>query len=144
MNDPIREYQSKLKLLSNQAEFLRPTLRAVEDAIERSGVNAVVVVGKKRMYDPQVEIAFFAKRLDESVPLLRELAKEGLKTDKDQVFKDELILSFVATREYNLGPSVILNVFLINGLHNSDSSGPTCRMEQVGVKEVPIFEMKCD
>lgn len=140
-NDPIRQYQAEVQETMRRAERLRPIVRACQDAIERADVNASIAVGKRNQLRPQVEIMLMCKRLDETVALFRELAKEGLRTDKTDSHKDHNLYDVMAVREYNLGPDVTVIAMLFG---RNEDGGPTCRMEQVGVKEVPIYEMKCD
>lgn len=141
-NDPIRQFQSEMEDTIRKAERLRPILRSVQDAIQRADVKASVLVGKRNQLRPQVEVMMLCKRLEETVVLFRELAKEGLRTDKSESHKDHNLFNVIAMREYNLGPDVMVIAMLAGG--NDDSEGPRCRMEQVGVKEVPVYEMKCD
>ncbi len=139
-NDPIRKYQSELEKLKDSAERLRPLVRSCEDAILRADVNASVsVTGRDNC--PKIFIMFMCRTLDEVVPLLRELAKEGLHTDKSKTHEDRNLLDVIAMREYNLGPQVKLAAIIFD---EKDGDGPSCRMEQVSVKEVPVYEMKCD
>lgn len=140
-NDPIRQYQSEVQQTMQRAERLRPILRAVQDAIQRADVKASVAVGKRNQLHPKIEVMMFCERLDETVTLFRELAKEGLRTDKKDSHKDHNLYDVIALREYNLGPDVSV-IVMLGGLN--EEGRPACRMEQVGVKEVPVYEMKCD
>ncbi len=91
-NDPIREFQARLQDISQEAERLRPVLKACQDAVQRSGVNVGIVVGSKNQLRPQVELMMDCSSLDETIPLFRELAKEGIHTDKKETYKDQKIL----------------------------------------------------
>lgn len=139
-NDPIRQFQAEVKSTMERAERLRPIVRACQDAIERSGVKASIGVGRRNQLRPKVEIMLVCDRLEDTVPLFRELAKEGLRTNKQDTHKDHNLFDVFAMREYDLGPDVMVLAVLAGG----KDDGPKCRMEQVGVKEVPVYEMKCD
>ena len=149
-NDPIREYQSLVRELMDRAERLRPLVRSCQEAIERSGVKAQLTVGKRNPSRPQVEIVMTCRRLDETLILFRELAKEGLRTDKSNTHEDHNIHNVLAMREYRLGPDVVVAALMVSikggggGDDGGGVDGPSCRMEQVGVKEVPVYEIKCD
>lgn len=139
-NDPIRKFQSQLQETLERAERLRPIVRACQDAVQRAEVKASIGVGTRNQLRPQVEIMMCCGRLDDTIPLFRELAKEGFRTDKKDTHKDHNLFDVMAMREYNLGPDVKVIALLTQG---RDDSGPKCRMEQVGVKEVPVYEMRC-
>jgi hypothetical protein len=141
-NDPIHKFQADMQLIISQAEHLRPILRSCQDAIERSEMKASIVVAQRNSMRPTIEIMAFCKRLDESIPLFRELAKEGLHTDKNATHKDHNLFDVMAMRDYSLGPDVSVKILLSTS--SKDEDGPSCRMEQVGVKEVPVYEMRCD
>ena len=87
-----------------------------------------------------MKIALIVKRLDEVNDLFKELAKEGYRTDKEDTFEDLKLLETIPMREYNLGPNLSVAAMVLSPRED----GPSCRMEQVGVKEVPVYEMKCD
>ena len=138
-NDPIRECQDRLQKLQERAERLRPVLKSCEEAIQRSDVKASISVGNRRPTEPKVEITMFCKNLKETVPLFRELAKEGLRTDKENTHEDRNVMKVIPMRIYSLGPDCEVVAKVVT----SGEPGDACRMEQVGVKEVPIYEMKC-
>jgi hypothetical protein len=140
MNDPIREFQTAMQRKIDNAERLRPLVKSCQDAMQRADGKGTIIITDRHGSRPIVEIMLICERLDDTVPLFRELAKEGLKTDKKDTHKDHQAFEIIAMREYNLGPDlkVIATIFT-----SKDSKG-TCRMEQVGVKEVPVYEMKCD
>lgn len=140
-NDPIRQFQSELEGMKNSADRLRPIVKSCEEAIFRSDCKASVTVALRNNRNPKVNIMFFCKTLNEVIPLLRELAKEGLHTNKSKTHQDRSLFDVISLREYDLGPQVTL-MAMLSGVKDGD--GPTCRMEQVGVEEVPIYEMKCD
>ena len=142
-NDPIRKFQAEVQETMEQAERLRPMVKACQEAIDRASAKASINISNRKRFKPKVEILLTCESLDETVPLFRELAKEGLRTDKKDSHQDHNFLEVFAMREYNLGPDVTVIAVLING-KNKDGDGPKCRMEQVGVKEVPVYEMKCD
>lgn len=139
-DDPIRKFQSDIQEKVNQAERLRPIVRACQDAIQRAESKASVVVSMARANRPKVEIMLICSRLEETVPLFREMAKEGFHTDKKDTHKDHNLFDVIAMREYNFGPDVSVIATVVPG----DGVGSSCRMEQVGVKEVPVYEMKCN
>lgn len=141
-DDPIRKFQSEIQETMERAERLRPIVKACQEAIERAEANASIVVGKRNQLRPKVEIMLICESLDETVPLFRELAKEGLRTNKKATHKDHNLFDVIAMREYDLGPDVTVIAMLAGG--SRDDGSPRCRMEQVGVKEVPVYEMKCD
>lgn len=141
-DDPIRKFQATIQATMSRAERLRPFVRACQDAIERAGVKASIGVGNRNQLRPKVEVMLFCGTLDETIPLFRELAKEGLKTNKDNTHKDHNLFEVIAMREYDLGPDVCV-IAMLTGSKKEDGA-PRCRMEQVGVKEVPVYEMKCD
>lgn len=138
-NDPIRKFQSNLEDLGTRAEGLRPILKACQDAIQRAESDATCSIKQVSRYDVAVDIMVVCQKLDEVIPLLRELAKEGLHTDKDDTHTDTSLFEVFAIREYNLGRQCKLTAFL-----NTEKSGPGCRMVQTGVKEVPEYEIVCD
>ena len=142
-NDPIRKFQAEVQEATNRAERLRPIVKACQEAIERAEAKASINVRGRSQLRPKVEIMLLCKTLDETVPLFRELAKEGLRTDKTNSHKDHNLLEAIAMREYNLGPDVVVIAMLLSD-KGKEGDGPKCRMEQVGVKEVPVYEMKCD
>lgn len=84
----------------------------------------------------------FCKRLEKTVPLFRELAKEGLKTNKTNTHKDINLLKVMPMRVYDLGQDCELIAMIMSS--KEDEFGTSCRMEQVGTEEIPIYEMKCD
>lgn len=142
-NDPIRQFQAEVQETMDRAERLRPIVKACQEAIDRAEAKAAIMVGKRNQLKPKVEIMLTCETLDETVPLFRELAKEGLRTNKTDSHKDHNVFEVIAMREYNLGPDVTVIAMLFGG-KSEDGDGPKCRMEQVGVKEVPVYEMKCD
>lgn len=141
-NDPIRQFQSEIDELKYKVERLRPVLRSCQEAAIRAEVKVSISVGKRNQLRPKVEMMMICKTLDETVPLFRELAKDGIRTDKQDTHKDAKLFDMVAMREYNLGPDVSLVAMLFEDKNEFGES--RCRMEQVGVKEVPVYEMKCD
>lgn len=130
--DPIRRYQHDLRQLSEAAENMRPLLKACEDAIARAGSKAVCALKTSGMR-PHIDVMLMAKSLDESVVLLRELAKEGLHS-KEKKFEDRSLADVISMRTYALTPQVSLTVMLM---------GDQCKLKQVGTKVVPVFEMRC-
>jgi len=140
-NDPIREFQSKVQRLNQLAEELRPIVRSCEDAILRAESKATIDIQQITPVSLKVRIMLVCKHLKEPLPLLRELAKEGIHTDKIHTHEDYKVLDVLPMREYNLGKFVVLDVVLLSP---TDEEGQRCRVEQVGVKEVPVYEMKCD
>lgn len=132
INDPIRKYQDDLRKMSDSAEFLRPTVGACQDAIERAGGKAGLCLTSQGM-TPSIHIMLFADSLDEGVVLMRELAKEGIHS-KDKKYQDRNLFDTIAMREYQLWPDVKLTVML---------SGEQCKMVQVGTKEVPVYDIQC-
>ena len=73
--------------------------------------------------------------------LFRELAKEGLHTNKRKPFADRSFEGILGMREYDLG-DVTVNALMFNP--NEEEAEGRCRLVQTGTKEVPVFEMKCD
>lgn len=140
LNDPIRSYQTRMYDLAKLAEELRPILKACEDAVARSEISANPLVGVRDPLKPKVELVVMANQLKEVVGLLRELAKEGLHVEKDEAPKDTNIFDFAAMRTYKLGSTVEVSVMIIG----NDGEGPVCKAKQVGVKEVPIYEIECE
>ena len=139
-NDPIRKFQSEISELSEKAERLRPLTNSCRDAIDRSGVSASFMVSQSGPRRVCVEIVAMVKKLDEVTPLFRELAKEGYRTKKDESPVDENMLDFIPVRHYKMGQDLSVRAMVL-GNHEQ---GESCRLEQVGVKEVPVYEMKCD
>lgn len=142
VDDPIRKFQAELQEASQKADRLRPLLRSCQDAIARCGAPAGISVRPEAGLRPSIAIVIFCERLEETVPLLRELAKEGLHTDKRESHTDRNLFNAIGMREYNLGPDLKVCAMLMGG--NRDGNGKACRMVQTGVKEVPIYEVKCD
>lgn len=138
MNDPIRQFQSELKELSAKAERLRPIVKACYDAITRAESNTSISVCMRDSH-PTIIMCLLCKSLKETIPLFRELAKEGLHTDKNH--KDDTMLDIIPYRQYTLGSELML-IAMVNSKKEED--GPSCRLEQVGIKETPVYEMKCD
>ena len=138
-NDPIREYQSKMHRCIDNAERLRQVVKSCQDAIERAGVKASVVVEGDVTHAVRASIFFPVTTIRDVVPLLRELAKEGLHTDKKDNHKDHNFLDVIGTREYNLGPQCRLYAVVFSGAKEA-----SCRMQKVGEKTVPVYEMVCD
>lgn len=137
MDDPIRSFQATQQQRIEAAERLRPLIKACEEASTRAGLVAHVSVNLHQGR-PRVHLSVGCKDLKEIVPLFRELAKEGLKVDKGESHRDSNLFDVVPMREYNLGPDLMVVAMIMGG-----KEGPNCRMEQVGVKEVPVYEMKC-
>lgn len=137
-NDPIREYQNKMQQACEDAERLRPIVKSCGEAIERAGVIASISVQNT---PPQVHLVVLIKQLKDTIPLFRELAKEGLRTDKNDKPEDQKAFEVMAIRKYKMGPqlSVIAMMF-----PTEKEGEPTCRMVQTGVKEVPVYEMQCE
>lgn len=142
--DPIREFQADLQRMADRAERLRPVLRACQDAIARAESTATIQISTRSLHaDPHVHIMAVCKqRLDEMVPLFHELAKEGLKTDKQNSHTDNAAFDVLAMREYNLGHNLKVTAMLMPS--RDGENGPTCRIKKVGVKEVPVYEIECD
>ena len=139
-NCPIRAYQNDLTSLSNRAEAMRPIVQACQDASERAGLRTSVIL---RTEEQRVRIAItiMPKNLDELIPLFRELAKEGLHTNKRKPFTDHSFEGILGMREYDLG-DVTINALIFNP--SEEEAEGRCRLVQTGTKEVPVFEMKCD
>lgn len=133
IDDPIRKYQSELNEMADKAEQLRPVLKACEDAIARTDRKAVPVLRTTRDR-PHITLAMFAQDLKEATDLIKELAKEGIRS-REKKHEDHNLFDAISMREYKLGEDVTLSVML---------SGSQCKMEKVGTKEVPVYEMKCE
>lgn len=139
-NDPIREFQHECNQLSQRAEALRPVVKAVEEAIQRSALkNAAINIKSQNNTYPKVLIIVVTERIDELVPLFRELVKEGIHTNKTEPYKDHNYMGLFGMREYNCG-QVLINAVIMPADKEDDTG---CRMIQTGVKEVPVFEMVC-
>jgi hypothetical protein len=131
-DDPIRKYQHEQQSLANIAEELRPTLRACQDAISRSESKASPIIKTFGMR-AIVYIMLFADSMQDAVKLMRELAKEGIRSNEKE-YHDRNLFDAIAMREYKLGELVQLSVLLAGG---------QCKMVQVGTKEVPVFDIQC-
>lgn len=145
-NDPIRSFQAEMEDLKDYAERLRPLINSIRDAVARAFepnkfVNITVTqVSRKH---PQIMVMLTADRAEESVPLFRELRKEGITTNKDKPYDDKKMLDVMPMRNYYCnGQDIIISV--IFPMLDNGPDQPACRMEQVGIKEVPIYELKCD
>lgn len=135
-NDPIRKYQTQLRQAHERAEQLRPTLRACQDAIARAQSKAMAIItSEKGPYGdrPYINLMLATETLDDSVPLIRELAKDGIRSHEKQ-FEDQNLLDVLSIRRYKLTRDVTLSVLL---------TGEQCKMRQVGTKVVPVYEMQC-
>ena len=141
-NDPIREFQQRLHEQHDRAESKRPIVRACQDAIQRAESKAIVSLDDGSS-GVGVMITVPVKKLDDLIPLFRELAKEGLKTDKSQEPEDTKLMDVIGIRKYKLGAGVILTAFLLEGDQKGSGDG-NCRMVQTGVKEVPVYGVQCD
>jgi len=142
-NDPIRAFQAELDNKKVQAERLRPIIKVCEEAIQRCDFKATISVDMLQSRNPKVRLTTILNKLDDVTPLFRELAKEGLRTNKENPYKDHNAFDIMAMREYDLGNLTVM-VVLITSKKEDDDGTPRCRLEQVGVKEVPVYEMKCD
>ena len=142
-DDPIRAFQAELDNKKVQAERLRPVVKACEEALQRCGHKASLSVDMIHSRNPKVRLTTVLQKLEDITPLFRELAKEGLRTNKENPYKDHNALDVMAMREYDLGDLSVVAVLVTSKKEREDGT-PHCRLEQVGVKEVPIYEMKCD
>jgi hypothetical protein len=132
IDDPIRRFQHDLQKQHDDAEQLRPLLRACQDAIERAASQAAATISCEGLR-VQICLMLFADTLDDAVVLMRELAKEGIRS-RDKKFRDANLFDVIGMRVYELTRDVQLMVML---------SGDRCKMVQVGTKEVPVYDIKC-
>jgi len=140
-NDPIREYQAEVHKRMDQAELLRPILKAVQEAIQRAEIKTTVVNVREYQSNPRVEVMLIVGQLKESLPLFRELAKKGFHTNKENPYEDDNLFEIFPMRRYDLGP---VGVIVVISPPKDENDGKSCRMVQTGVQEVPIYEIQCD
>lgn len=142
-DDPIRKFQAELEEAKQRSERMRPLLKSCEEAIQRSECKMVSIhMRPKAGFEPKLEIMITVSSLDETIPLFRELAKEGLKTDKAKSHEDHSLFGVFGLREYNLGPNLAVMAVLLG--KPAEQDGKCCRVEQVGTREVPVYEVRCD
>lgn len=138
-NDPIRAYQAEQAAMSQRAEALRPIVKSCEEAIQRSECKAAhISVKTANGMFVKVNIMAMPNKLEDLVPLFRELAKEGIHTNKREPYKDHNYMGLFGMREYDCGDVIVSAVIM-----PKDEKDDGCRMVQTGVKEVPVFEMVC-
>jgi hypothetical protein len=131
-DDPIRAYQHEQQSLSTNAEQLRPILKACQDAVSRANSQAIPKIRTMGL-QPVIYLILAASEMKEATNLMRELAKEGIRSH-DKKFHDRNLFDAIGMREYELTKSVYLSVMLL---------GETCKMVQVGTKEVPVYDIQC-
>ena len=139
-NDPIVRFKRHVDEYKGQADALRPILTACRDAAIRAYGDMDKEDRPDMMFNVNalngvvsVIIMMMAKTLDVVPILIRELAKEGLRSG-DKKFEDKKAFGIIDTREYQITDNVVLKVML---------TGESCSLKQVGVKEVPVYEMEC-
>jgi len=130
--NPIEEYKQELQKKISQVEALRPLLILCQEAVKAAGEDQPILI-RDEHGNPHIRIVCMIDNLKEIVPLIRELAKRGIRSEKR--FEDKEFLGDMAIREYKVHSDITVMCFL---------SGKQCRRVQVGTKEVPIYETRCD
>lgn len=143
-NDPIGKYQARLRESIDNAELLRPIVHSCKAAMDKSELKNqyTIMVGICGPWHPKVEIIVTVDDLRSIANALRELAKFDFQLDREHRPKDINIFDLAGSRMYKLGPYVRLYA-IIFGTEKHPIAGSKCRLEQVGVEEVPIYEIRC-
>ena len=131
MSEAITKYRAELWSQWKEARALREHSDKADVVAEAHGITDRSII-KWVCEKPFVCLKMDVKSFDEALPVLRDLAKLGYRTNKDEPFQD---YHEIQRRTYNLGP-IRLMLFL--------REEGTCRRVQVGVKEEPIYEFVCD
>lgn len=130
--NPIETYKKELQDKIIQVEALRPLLILCQKAVTATNNDYPILI-KDQKGNPHINVICLLDNLKEVVPLIRELAKLGIRSEKR--YEDKEFIGDMAIRKYLVHPEITVMCFL---------SGKQCRRVQIGVQQVPIYETRCD
>ena len=133
VNRAIGAYHERLNELKSQALALAPVVGKCRNALTKAESSAVLSL-ETHNRTPVISITAAVENLNELKPVIAELAKVGIRRKNPSAYEDSKVMDMLASRHIEFEHDVHLTAIVV---------GEQCTMKQVGVKEVPIYEMNC-
>jgi len=141
MNEKIEKAIKECELHKVKVLQLKSSIKIVEEIIQENPECKLAYLITWQVKEPTVDVSWFCRSKDEISTVLRLFGAKGIH-QKERATNSAGLNGMIGVKVYVLTHNITINSLLFN--LPGESQGKNCRMEQIGTKEVPVYEMKCD